>query len=87
MHAASSAHAPLDATHRTAQTSFSATDHAHANLANYRLIDQVILNGKSTSVDSLRQAAGDIGRQILQQIADADGGDHHRHPGAVRRGL
>ena len=28
-----------------------------ANLANYRLIDQVILNGKSTSVDSLRQAA------------------------------
>jgi acyl-homoserine-lactone acylase len=28
-----------------------------ANLANYKLIDQVILNGKSTSVDSLRTAA------------------------------
>ncbi|WP_028101469.1 penicillin acylase family protein [Pseudoduganella violaceinigra] len=28
-----------------------------ANLANYKLIDQVILNGKSSSVDSLRQAA------------------------------
>nr|WP_315225326.1 penicillin acylase family protein [uncultured Albidiferax sp.] len=27
-----------------------------ANAANYQLIDQVILNGKSTSVDSLRQA-------------------------------
>ena len=38
MHAASSAHAPLDATHRTAQTSFSATDHAHANLANYQIL-------------------------------------------------
>ena len=38
MHAASSAHAPLDATHRTDETSFSATDHAHANLANYQIL-------------------------------------------------
>ena len=38
MHAASSAHAPLDATHRTAQTSFSATDRAHAALANYQIL-------------------------------------------------
>lgn len=28
-----------------------------ANLSNYRLIDQVILNGKATSVDTLREAA------------------------------
>ena len=38
MHAASSAHAPLDATHRTAQASFSATDRAHAALANYQIL-------------------------------------------------
>ena len=31
----------------------------------------------------LGQAAGDVAHQILQQIADADGGDHHGHP---RRG-
>ena len=29
----------------------------------------------------LRQAAGDIGGKVLQQVAHTDGGDHDRHAG------
>jgi acyl-homoserine-lactone acylase len=38
----------------TASAAFALQD---ANLSNYQMIDQVILNGKATSVDSLREAA------------------------------
>ena len=33
------------------------------------------------------QAAGDVGRSVLQQIADADGGDHDGHSRGSAQGL
>ena len=35
----------------------------------------------------LGQAAGDIGRQVLEQVAHADGGDHDAHAGRFPQGL
>ena len=32
--------------------------------------------------DGLGDAAGDVERQVLDQVADADSGDHQRHAGS-----
>ncbi len=35
----------------------------------------------------LGQSAGNIGSQVLKQVAHADGGDHDAHPGSLPQGL
>ena len=60
-------------------------DHRHI-LGGYPRNGQLVGQTGQSGVH-LGQAAGDVGRQILQQIADTNGGDHHRHPGGCPQRL
>ena len=68
-------------------------EHQHQN----RRDNHHQLGGGADDIDGLCQktdggvghglAAGDVGRSIFKQIADADGGDHNRHSGRAAQGL